>query len=153
MNIFRYRILSNINLKLIKPVLSRSYFVEMEKPVEPIPERLSPFVRPVHYTLALKPDLSTGLFKGNVLIDVVVKQEKNFLYLHTKFLNIKSLRVLHDDVEVPIAKFCEVKQNEQLVINFNNCLSPGNYQVDINFDGDLTRNIVGFYLSHLKDNR
>ncbi|XP_060803817.1 glutamyl aminopeptidase isoform X1 [Amyelois transitella] len=149
---YRLRVLDFIKCELIQK-LNKFYSVKMANSVEIIPERLSPLVRPVHYTLALKPDLRTGLFKGNVKIDVVVKHEKNFLNLHTKFLNIGDVKVVQGDVEIPITKISEVKQTEQLVINFNNLLSPGNYQVDINFDGDLTRNIVGFYLSYLKDNR
>ncbi|XP_059047382.1 glutamyl aminopeptidase-like [Achroia grisella] len=116
-------------------------------------ERLSPLVRPVHYKLLLNPDLKSGLFKGNVKINVVNKDEKNFINLHTNFLKISSVKVYKDGTEVLIEKYMEVIDFEQLLIKFDSNLSPGNYELDIEFSGSLTRNIVGFYSSRLKDTR
>ncbi|CAH2108175.1 unnamed protein product [Euphydryas editha] len=117
-----------------------------------ISERLSLLVRPSHYKLLLNPDLKTGLFQGNVKIDVNFKDKKNFLSLHTKFLDINDVKVYKDVTEINVAKFLEIKSLEQLLILFDNDLSPGNYLLCIKFNGNLTRNIVGFYLSHLKNN-
>lgn len=122
-------------------------------PSTALTERLSPLVRPAHYRLLLSPNLDNGVFQGNVKIDVIAKHQNNHISLHTKFLNIESVKVYRNGEEFPIQKWIEMKNLEQLVIIFNNVLSSGTYNIHINFSGDLTRNIVGFYLSHLKDKR
>lgn len=116
-------------------------------------ERLSLSIRPSHYQLLLNPDMKTGLFQGNVKIDVNLEDKKNFLSLHTKFLDINDVKVFKGVTEIPVIKFLENKYLEQLLIQFDSDLSPGNYQLSIKFNGNLTRNIVGIYLSHLKNNR
>ncbi|KAM3964208.1 glutamyl aminopeptidase [Aphomia sociella] len=118
-----------------------------------IHERLSPLTRPVHYKLFLKPDLNSGIFKGNVKINVIVNEDKNYINLHINFLKVARVKVHQDDIEVPVMKYSEVKDLEQLHIFFNDNLRPGNYQLDIDFSGSLTRNIVGLYSSRLKDDR
>ncbi|XP_013142752.1 PREDICTED: glutamyl aminopeptidase-like isoform X2 [Papilio polytes] len=120
-------------------------------PSTALTERLSPLVRPGHYRLLLSPNLDNGVFQGNVKIDVIAKHQNNHISLHTKFLNIETVKVYKNGEEFPIQKWIEMKNLEQLVIIFNNVLSSGTYNIHINFSGDLTRNIVGFYLSHLKD--
>lgn len=116
-------------------------------------ERLSPLVRPVNYKLELRPELDKGEFQGSVDIEIVMKQERNYINLHSNFLNIKDVKVFKGNDEVPVAKFLEIKQMEQLFIHFDSAQSAGNYKISINFDGDLTRNIVGFYSSRLLDSR
>ncbi|KAI5638874.1 peptidase family m1 domain-containing protein [Phthorimaea operculella] len=125
----------------------------MEKPPlkVTISDRLSSLVQPVNYKLKLHPDLVTGGFKGSVHIDVCVKEQKNYIQLHTKFLDINDVKVYKGDQEVPVMKYLEVKQIEQLLIHFDSPLCAGKYQICVDFSGDLTRNIVGFYLSHLKN--
>ncbi|CAG4971610.1 unnamed protein product [Parnassius apollo] len=117
-------------------------------------ERLSSLVRPAHYKLQLRPDLTTGIFEGSVSIDIITKHVNKNLCLHTKFLNIKSVKVYNKDgQELIIEKFVEEKHVEQLVIFLNSILTPGSYKINIKYSGDLTRNIVGFYLSQLKNKR
>lgn len=116
-------------------------------------ERLTPAVYPVHYSLHLNPNLKSGLFDGKVIIDVNVKEEKNFLALHTKFIDIDKIEMFRNNDEISISKYLEVKSLEQLLVQFDDQITPGNYQLHINFHGNLTRNIVGFYLSYLKNKR
>lgn len=116
-------------------------------------EKLSSLVRPVHYDLTLRPNMDTGLFKGTVKIDVIVKQEKSYITLHSNFLEITSVKVYRAAEEIAVSKFLEIKQIEQLLLQFDRVLDSGTYRIDIDFNGSLTRNIIGFYLSRLKDNR
>ncbi|XP_061703986.1 glutamyl aminopeptidase-like isoform X2 [Cydia pomonella] len=116
-------------------------------------ERLSSLVRPVNYKLLLKPNLDTGIFQGNVKINIVIKQEKNYVNLHSKFLDISKVQVFRGDREIPVFKYMEVEKLEQLLIEFNDPLSPGSYQIDIDFEGKLTQKIVGFYSSRLRDGK
>lgn len=127
---------------------------KMENPLNlKLSSRLCPLVRPSHYKLELIPDLSAGVFQGTVSIDIDVIEEKNYFQLHTKFLNINRVNVLREEEVLSISKLLEVKELEQLLVTFDNNLSAGKYQINIEYNGDLTRNIVGFYLSRLQDDR
>ncbi|XP_072938562.1 aminopeptidase A-like isoform X2 [Epargyreus clarus] len=114
--------------------------------------KLSPLVRPLHYKLTLHPDLETGLFKGTVKIIITVnKQHTHTLSVHTKFLDIRDVKVFKENKKMHIIRYSEVKPLEQLLIEFENPLHLGTYHVNIEFNGDMTRNIVGLYLSRLKN--
>lgn len=148
------RVFTYESLSLIKRCNSITYFNKMDNLYKvKLTERLCGLVRPTHYKLLLNPDLKTGLFKGSVSIDINVKETRTFLTLHTKFLNINDLKVFRNNNEVSVAKYREIESLEQLLVQFDTDLKPGTYQLHIEFDGNLTRNIVGFYLSHLKDKR
>lgn len=136
------RFISNTSID----IMENSYKVKLS-------EKLSSLVRPAHYKLLLNPNLKTGTFSGEVEINVVVKETRNFIALHSKFLEVNDVKVNKNREEVSVSKFLEVTSLEQLLIQFDNNLPPGNYDISIKFNGNLTRNIVGFYLSHLKDKR
>ncbi|XP_052756052.1 glutamyl aminopeptidase-like isoform X2 [Galleria mellonella] len=156
MNILRNRNLLNI-LKYHRAYHIRKFYctnIIMEKELNiKLSERLSPLVRPVHYKLLLNPDFNAGIFKGNVKINVVNKEEKHYINLHINFLKVASVKVYNDGMEIPILKYIELIDLEQLLILFDSNLTSGNYQIDIDFSGSLTRNIVGLYSSRLKDSR
>lgn len=116
-------------------------------------DRLSPLVRPVNYKLNLRPDLEKGVFQGSVKIDVVTKEEEQHIWLHSKFLNIIDVQVQKGTDEIIVSKFNEIKVEEQLFIYFDSPLKAGNYKICIEFNGDLTRDIIGFYSSRLNDSR
>lgn len=127
------------------------YYHKMETPKIRLRERLSSAIRPTHYSLTLNPNLKTGLFEGHVCIDIRVTQDQNSIVLNTKFLDISDVKLFKNDDELPIAKFLEVLSLEQLLIHLNSSLPSGLYQLKIKFNGNLTRNIVGLYLSHQKN--
>lgn len=129
-------------------------FVNMENSDKiKLSERLSPSVHPVHYSLYLEPNLKSGLFNGKVSIHVNVREEKKFIALHTKYIDIDKIQVFRNIDEISISKYEEITSLEQLLIQFDDQIMPGNYQICLSFRGNLTRNIVGFYLSHLKNKR
>ncbi|CAG9785493.1 unnamed protein product [Diatraea saccharalis] len=132
---------------------SGSLNLTMESSKIKLSERLSSLVRPTHYNLFLRPDLKTGHFEGKVKIDITTKEEKNYINLHTKFLDITSVKVFKNDEEIEVVKYNEIKQIEQILINFDKTLDRGVYKIEIDFNGDLTQSFVGFYLSRLNNNR
>ncbi|XP_041988215.1 glutamyl aminopeptidase isoform X2 [Aricia agestis] len=123
----------------------------MRFPKITLSERLSKAIRPKHYKLTLNPDLTTGLFKGDVVINIDVLSPKTFVALHTKFLGIDDVKFYKGASEMTNFTFFEATTNEQLILQFNDHLEPGAYETHVQFNGNLTRNIVGFYLSHLKN--
>ena len=52
-------------------------------------------VRPKKYTLHLEPDLEKATFKGEVVIDLEVKEETNEIRFHAHELTVLSVSVLH----------------------------------------------------------
>ncbi|GBP93587.1 Endoplasmic reticulum aminopeptidase 2 [Eumeta japonica] len=94
----------------------------MEKPSAEISERLSKSVIPQNYKIILNPDLEAGTFSGNVNIRVDIKDERDHIRLHTKFLQIQNVKNI----------------------------TPGIYDIDIGFTGILTNKFIGFYASRFK---
>nr|QBI71869.1 aminopeptidase A isoform X2 [Plutella xylostella] len=138
--------------------VTKRYRVSTVKPIKrmeslkmKLSDRLSGLVLPVNYNLKLHPNMEKGTFEGHVNIHVNVKEERKHIYLHTKFLDIKNVKVLKDNKDIPVAKFFEVAQLEQLMIHFEQALPAGHYHIDIDFSGSLTKSIVGFYASRYKD--
>ncbi|GBP96318.1 Glutamyl aminopeptidase [Eumeta japonica] len=73
----------------------------MEKPSAEISERLSKSVIPQNYKIILNPDLEAGTFSGNVNIRVDIKDERDHIRLHTKFLqiqNVKEISAVHNEI-------------------------------------------------------
>ena len=134
-------------------ISSDSKTMEIIRPNVKITDRLNPLVRPLNYNLELRPDLDQGEFQGRVKIDVVTKQDRQFISLHSKFLNLTNVKVHKGTDEIAVSKFYEIPEVEQLFIHFDSPLSPGNYKICIEFNGDLTRDIVGFYSSRLLNSR
>ena len=109
--------------------------------------RLPRTVLPLHYDLYLHPDLETGLFSGKVSIEVDNQMPTHHFLVHTKYLDILCWKVRKNGLEQPINEAFEYKPNEYFVIKMANSVSAGKYVIDLEFKGNLTRGIVGFYKS------
>lgn len=97
--------------------------------------------------------MDEATFLGNVDISIKVKESRKYLALHSKFLDIKDVKIVKGGKDVPVSKFVEMKQVEQLLIYCDETLDTGDYNVVIDFTGSLTNNHVGFYLSLLEGDR
>lgn len=113
-------------------------------------ERLSQQVIPTNYKLCLNPNLKLGTFDGNVKIELEIKKIKSYINLHTKYLDIKDVTFTKEKEQISIMRFQEIKNIEQLLIQFKDPVQPGVYSLCIDFSGILTGHI-GFYSSHIKD--
>lgn len=118
--------------------------------------RLPKEVKPLHYDLYLHPDLAQGTFQGNVTILINVLDERSYIALHQKDLNITSasLKTFDREVnyEVPIKEYYTVDKLEELLVIFNKDLHSGLYHLTFSFNGALQPDkIVGFYSSKYKD--
>lgn len=114
-------------------------------------ERLSHLITPINYQLHLKPDINNGTFTGNVVIKLKVKEYQNMIHLHCKNIEIKNIQLFKNQEEIQVSQYFEIKHIEQLVIKLAESISPGHYNLCIDFNGILTGKIVGFYASRLKD--
>ena len=113
--------------------------------------RLPRTVIPVHYVITLYPDFygDNAWFYGNETVEIDIKEETKHILIHVNFLNITSTRLEDDDGNsLDIHRTFEYKPNQFLVVETTSPI-PANKTVylHIQFDGSLTRSIVGLYKS------
>lgn len=130
---------------------------ELTEPWE-VDYRLPRHQQPLHYQIHLHPDLETGLFTGKVDIFMKINQSKYYFILHSKFLNITSTKVcrghtLEGGEEIRLHKAFEYPPNEFYIIQLKDEASAGEYTISLEFDGSLTREIVGFYRSTYRNDK
>uniref|UniRef100_A0A8C5BEE3 Aminopeptidase n=1 Tax=Gadus morhua TaxID=8049 RepID=A0A8C5BEE3_GADMO len=102
--------------------------------------RLPSYIVPVHYELRLHPNLTELRLSGSVRVQVEVKNDTNWVVLHSKALNISNAMLRER----------EKKSNnptEQSII----LLGPGlTLAVSLQFGAELTEGFYGFYKSSYK---
>lgn len=110
--------------------------------------RLPSHLLPLHYDLYLHPDLASGLFSGRVTIAIESTAPTNYFLVHTKYLDISesSLQTSLGDT-IPILETFEYTKNEFWVVVVEGEVGAGNYSLSLQFQGNLSRGITGFYKS------
>lgn len=108
-------------------------------------------IYPHNYRLFLHPNLETGLFNGSVKINISMDERRDFLVVHSKYLNIHSTKLSYtndrDKKEIKITEVFEYEPNEFWVVRTSDMFGPANVTLSLDFSGNLTRSIVGFYRS------
>ena len=113
--------------------------------------RLPRTVLPVHYDIILYPDFygDSAWFYGNETIEIDISGETKHILIHINFLNITNTSLEDENgSSIVINRTFEYKPNQFLVIETKEMI-PRNRTVwlKIQFDGSLTRSIVGLYKS------
>ncbi|GMS79381.1 hypothetical protein PENTCL1PPCAC_1556, partial [Pristionchus entomophagus] len=106
---------------------------------------LSPFVKPSHYRLRLKPCLQTFTVTGKVEIDVDIMKETPEIILHSDVLHINSV-----DIKTVTQNFSDVSYHfagETITLMPLAPLAVGKATIAIQFTGELRRDMQGFYRS------
>lgn len=106
---------------------------------------------PLHYEIYLYPDLTKATFTGTVDIHLNITKNRDFILVHTKYLDITSTKLrkgtLANGEEIRISEAFEYTRNEFWVVKLNSELTPGMYMLSMQFNGSLIKDIVGFYKS------
>ena len=114
--------------------------------------RLPEDTLPLHYEIYLHPDLGSGTFTGTVDIHLDITKTRNFLLVHTKYLDVTSIKLRKglgvNGQEISIGENFPYDPNEFWVVKLNSDISPGQYTLTMSFTGSLTKDIVGFYKSN-----
>uniref|UniRef100_A0A1B6C9L0 Aminopeptidase n=1 Tax=Clastoptera arizonana TaxID=38151 RepID=A0A1B6C9L0_9HEMI len=115
--------------------------------------RLPKSVVPDLYNLTLNPNLGAGTFSGKVNISLNVSTAVSNIILHSTGLSVtNSALISHEKGSENLVKQAfNYEPNEFLVVQLKQDISPGSYNLLLEFNGSLTRNIVGFYRSMYKD--
>lgn len=108
--------------------------------------RLPKSVIPDHYAITITPDLKNETFSGEETIDVDVREPVDTITLHAVDLE------LHDVTLASGSKMLNPtvtldKENETASFKFAQTIAPGRASLRIGFNGILTRQLRGLYLS------
>ncbi|KAH7681919.1 Peptidase M1 alanine aminopeptidase/leukotriene A4 hydrolase protein [Dioscorea alata] len=118
--------------------------------------RLPKFAVPRRYDLSFKPDLSACTFTGAVQITVDVIDPTHFLVLNSAELDVRdgsvSFKSHYFDKELRPSEIVLVKEDEILVLKFDEVLPIGTGVLAIGFEGTLTDRMKGFYRSVYEHN-
>ena len=119
-------------------------------------QRLPSNAVPVHYTLALTPDLKAATFSGNETIDVMVKETTKTITLNAAEIEFQSVTALvgcfsseHclSALQPATASVSLDKEKEQATFTFPSVIPPGKLELYIRYTGILNNELRGFYLS------
>lgn len=109
--------------------------------------RLPRNVEPLNYEIHLSPDLEKFVFKGSVSIEVRVITATSQIVLNSADLSIADVRLCSKSGTIVKVTHSLDKDSEQLLVNFENAINPGTWILEIQFSGELTDKLRGFYRS------
>ncbi|KAJ8285501.1 hypothetical protein GJAV_G00027530 [Gymnothorax javanicus] len=116
--------------------------------------RLPNYIIPIHYHLLIHPNLTTLNFTGSVRIEIDVKNNTNWVVLHSKNLKITMATVLDEseallsDKQLPVLEY---PAHEQIAIFSPKILISGEkYFLHLEFAAKLADGFYGFYRSTYK---
>ncbi|CAL8335416.1 unnamed protein product [Gadus morhua 'NCC'] len=116
--------------------------------------RLPSYIVPVHYELRLHPNLTELRLSGSVRVQVEVKNDTNWVVLHSKALNISNAMLLDHSMAALSEQVLPVLHHpghEQVAVFSPRVLSSGHtYFLHLQFGAELTEGFYGFYKSSYK---
>ncbi|CAF0941248.1 unnamed protein product [Brachionus calyciflorus] len=116
-------------------------------------KRLSKNVVPINYELTVFPNFETSTFSGSVRIEINICNETDFIEIHSLDLNLSNITFKSGDTVLKNSKLINVKNCESVDIYFLQKLPSGRGFLNIDFNGVLNDNLVGFYKTKcLKEN-
>jgi hypothetical protein len=150
---------SCVDLTTPSPIQQLTTTAPLSTSGEPFPWRsiaLPDTVAPESYDLQLNVDLDQESFDytGKIAMRIFVKKDTDFIVFHSKNLTIEegyTLVEIDDDTElkeIPIEKMLETTSNEQIYMKLGQTLKAlKRYQLKLEFQGELSNGLVGFYRS------
>lgn len=104
-------------------------------------------VKPSHYDLLLKPDLKNLTFDGKTNIKVNVLEVTNEITMNANKLKIGSSAVTINGKELTPKEVKEQPDDETITLIFDEPLTVGEANIEIEFSGELNDKMKGFYRS------
>ncbi|XP_062873522.1 endoplasmic reticulum aminopeptidase 2 [Trichomycterus rosablanca] len=116
--------------------------------------RLPNYIIPIHYHLLIHPNLTTLRYNGSVKIEIDVKNNTNWVVLHSKNLEISAATVLDESeahLSGKVLHVLEYPPHEQIAIFSPKILTSGEkYYLYLEFSAALSDGFYGFYRSSYK---
>src|SRR5579885_395767 len=103
-------------------------------------------VTPVHYDIALKPDLKKFTFSGSETIRIAIHAPTEKIAFHALDLKVKNpeLRLANGEKLKP-KRSTKSKKLESLTLDFGQTLPTGEAELSLEFRGELNDKMHGFY--------
>ena len=116
------------------------------------PTMLPTNVRPSAYDLTLQPDLESFTFRGEVDINITVREATNEIVMNADEIEIQEARLtLADGSSVEPCCIDFDKEEETVTLGFDEELSAGQTKLYLKFTGELNDKLRGFYRSRYTD--
>ena len=116
------------------------------------PTMLPTNVRPSAYDLTLQPDLESFTFRGEVSIDLAIREATNEIVMNADEIEIQEARLtLSDGSNVEPCCIDFDKEEETVTLGFDEELSVGQTKLYLKFTGELNDKLRGFYRSRYTD--
>lgn len=114
--------------------------------------------KPKHYLLSLEPDQVKKTFKGKVTIKgIKVGPSSQRLVFHQSDLKITNAVVTYHDkssnYDIPITRINLQNKLQELRLHSKDKLKSGNYTIELNFTGKITRPMNGMYPCFYKEGK
>lgn len=112
--------------------------------------RLPKYVIPIHYDITLYPDFygDHGWFYGNETAELNVTKATKVFLIHTNYMNITKTTLNYaGGSNIAIANTFWYAENQFWVVQTKEPVRSSVVHLHLQFDGSLTRAIVGFYKS------
>lgn len=114
--------------------------------------RLPSYLIPVHYDITLYPDFdgTQATFYGNETVEIIVKNDTQFILLHANALKIKKVSVVNvkKNRSLKVRKWFLERENQYLVVKTRRTIPGGSVvHLALQFTGSLDSNAFGFFKS------
>ncbi|CAG9856112.1 unnamed protein product [Phyllotreta striolata] len=145
----KYYLHKALSLSLQFPNKLYRYKMAMEQKFQKLPAS----VIPKHYNIHLLPDLEKFKFTGKINIDIEIKEATDKITLNSLNLNFHSVKLLSNHAEHKPVKTEFIVDEEKVILNFDKLLTQGNYNLYIEYEGNLEDNMRGFYRTKYTDDK
>lgn len=117
--------------------------------------RLYKQFRPQHYQLDIVPDRKSMTFAGHVTITGhKIGRPSKRITLHQKGLKIISVKITrhgkNESVQVKISRVNIHAKYHEVRLHSDELLYPGNYSLELEFSGKVSKTMLGLYTCHFK---
>lgn len=116
---------------------------ETEK--KPIFQRLPSSIIPTHYDLTIQTHLDTFKFNGDVQIHLKINEPTNDLVLYAADLEVENANLKSSSNDESKGMIEYDKEAERITIKFDKQLETGDYSLGLNFAGEISHHLRGFY--------
>ncbi len=107
--------------------------------------RLPSHISPISYNLSIKPDLESFTFSGDETIKIKIDKEINKITLHSKDIEVESVKVGAKDCTQFALKINYDTESETVTFYFKNKIKIGKTKIHITFKGIINDGLRGFY--------
>jgi puromycin-sensitive aminopeptidase len=114
--------------------------------------RLPRSLTPTAYRLTFEPDLDAARFRGSEEIDVAVHEAVTEIVLNATELTVEggSIRAA-DGHTIAIDKVVPDDETERVTLGLAEMVGPGDWTLELSFEGAINDKLVGFYRSVYRD--